>query len=68
MSKGSTSVDRGQHKIKVVIIILKHILGFKLGQGSRHKSRGSIPVNPGQYKDKICCYYNFKTQLRGQSG
>jgi len=60
--------QKGQHKIKRVIIILKIILGFNLGQGPRHKSGGSTPVNPGQCKDKICYYHNFKTQLGGQSG
>jgi hypothetical protein len=61
VSGGSTQVDQGQYKIKVVIIIiLKLDSGVNPGQGPDHGFGGSTWVDSGQCKDKNYYYHSFK--------
>jgi hypothetical protein len=47
ISKGSTRIDMGQHKIKMLIIkILKPNLRNDQGKATSHRSRGSTRVYP----------------------
>jgi hypothetical protein len=69
VSRGSTRVNLGQDKIKIVIIIiLKLDLIVNLGQGLGHELRGATWVDLDQCKDKSCYFYSFKTRLGGRPG
>jgi hypothetical protein len=58
----SARVDLSQHKIKmIIIIVLKNHSEANQGQDSGHESRGAAKVDPKQFKDKNCYFYNFKT-------
>jgi hypothetical protein len=58
----SARVDPGQHKIKmIIIIVLKNHSEVNQGQDSGHELGGSTKVDPRQFKDKSCYFYNFKT-------
>jgi len=60
--EGLTQVDRGLHKIKmVIIIILKLDSGVNPGQDPSHESGGSTWVDRGQCMNKSYYYHNFKT-------
>jgi hypothetical protein len=62
MLGGSTRIDPGQYKIKVIIIVvLKLDSGVNPWQDLVHGSGESTQVDPGQCKNQSCYYYNFKT-------
>ena len=69
MLERSARVDPGQHKIKmVIVIVLKNYSGVNQGQNPGHELGGSTKVESGQFKDKSCYFYNFKPDLGGQLG
>ena len=64
MLERSARVDPGQHKIKmVIVIVLKNYSGVNQGQNPGHELGGSTKVDPGQFKDKSCYFYIFKPDL-----
>jgi hypothetical protein len=64
MSYGLTRVEPGQHKIKmIIIIVLKLDSGVNLEQDQSHRLGGLTRVYTSQYKNKNCYYHSFKTLL-----
>jgi hypothetical protein len=53
----SARVDPGQHKIKmVIVIVLKNYSGVNQGQNPGHEPGGSTKVDPGNLRIKVVIF------------